>query len=364
MKIRGHVIIVSILMVLFQLMLISVGKAGSTRAMCLQPNEYQDRLLMKTIEYTYRDSFTAAQTALDSILIITPDYWPAYVFKVGVLYGELSDDENDRQLDRFYSLIDTAGYGLDNYIAENPEDKWAYYFKGVTMGYRALYEGQNGSWLKAVIKGLEAGKQYSKAIELDSTFYEAYLGLGNLNYWRSAKMGLIRSLPFISDKREEGIYQVQLARDSSRYSSLPAATSLAMIYLDKKDYKKSLDILNNLMSKGYRGRQVLWPKGMAAFKIGHSEGVIASFKSIKKGLERKGNQNYYNIGLCNYYLGIAYYWRGEYIDALKHFNALLDQTVEKDISNRLKKKYDRAEDYKEKIKDKVARQIEEKRSSD
>lgn len=327
----------------------------------LEPNKKQDELLLRTIEYTYIDSFKAADRILDSLLIDYPDYWPARVFQIGVLYAEINDNENTKQLDRFHELIDSTVKGMERYLKQNPDDKWGYFFTGIAMGYWALYEGYHGNWLKAVLKGLAAGKHYSRAIELDSTFYEAYLGLGTLNYWRSAKIGFARNLPFIADRREEGIRQIQLAADSSRYSVLPAINGLAWIYINQKDYRKAIRLMNDLMNKGYRGRQVLWPKGIASFKTGHSKGVIASFTAIKKGLERQGNQNYYNIGLCNYYIGVAHYWRGEYTEALFYLNALLDKEVDKDVAKRLKKKYKKANEYKKKIKEIIAARLEKQR---
>ena len=320
----------------------------------LAPNDRQDKLFLRSIEYVYQDSFSAAYAVLDTMINEYPDYWPANVFKIGVLFTEMNDSESKSKADQFHALIDTTEKGIEEYLKKYPDDKWAHFFKGIAMGYWALYEGNHGSWLKAIFKGLAAGKHYSKAIELDSTFYEAYLGLGSLNYWRSAKLGIARKLPFIPDRREEGIRQIKLAIDSSRYSSLPAQTGLAWIYYNKKEYRKALHLMNDLMNRGYRGRQVLWPRGLAYFKIGNSKGVIACFSKIKDGLELQGNQNYYNIGLCNYYLGLAHYWSGKYATSLSYLNALLDQPVDKDVAKRLKQKYDRAEHYKDIIKDAVA----------
>lgn len=319
--------------------------AGDT----LEPDSLQDALLFKAIEYAFNDSFPAARVCLDGILTDDHDFWPAYVFKIGVLYTEMTDDERYDRVDYFKALIDTAEDGLDEFLEKNPDDKWAYFFKGTAMGYGAIYEGHHGSWLKAVLQGMDAGKQFSKAIEIDSTFYEAYLGLGNLNYWRSAKMGILRILPFISDKREEGIRQVQLAMDSARYTALPGAAGMAWIYYHKKDYNRAVRLVDAIKAKGYTGRQLLWPKGLAHFKRGYARGTIETFETIREGLERKGNQNYYNIGLCDYYMGLAYFWMGDYDIALAYLNTLLERKVDEEVGKRLKKNYKAAEKYIKKI---------------
>jgi tetratricopeptide (TPR) repeat protein len=321
----------------------------------LQPDSIQHDRLVKAINYIYIDSFQAGYNCLDSIITRDPGYWPAYVFKIGIIYTEMKDNESYDQVDYFKDLIDSTLNGLDNFLKRYPDDKWALFFKGSTAGYLALYEGHHGSWVKAVFKGLEAGKLFSKAVEADSTFYDAYLGLGNLNYWKSAKMGFFRSLPFIPDNRDEGIAQITLAMDSSQYSSLPAASGLAWIHYNRKEYDKTIELMANLEKQGIHGRQILWPKGLAYFKTSNAGGTIETFTRIKESLERKGNQNYYNIGLCDYYIGLAYYWRGDYTAALKHLNDLLNREVDSEIAKRLKDKYKSAENYKKKIKKAVAK---------
>ena len=320
----------------------------------LEPDSLQDALLMKAVNLAFEDSFTAATACLDSLLIDDPEYWTAYVFKIGILYTEMTDDENYDRAEYFKAMIDTVEDRLDELLERNPNDKWANYLKGTAMGYWSLYEGHHGSWVKAVLKGLNAGQHYSKAIEIDSSFYEAYLGLGSLNYWRSAKMGILRMLPFIPDKREEGIRQIQLAIDSSKYSALPAAAGMAWVYYHRKDYNRAVRLMDELQAAGIKGRQVLWPKGLSQFKRGHARGTVETFGLIRDGLLLKGNQNFYNIGLCDYYTGLGHFWKGDYETALAFLNQMLDRQVEGDVSGRLEKNYKAAKEYKEKIKKAIA----------
>lgn len=168
-------------------------------------------------------------------------------------------------------------------------------------------------------------------------------------------MGLIRSLPFIADRRQEGIAQMNLAADSSRYSGLPASAGLAWIYLDCKDYAGALELLNGLISKGYTGRQVLWPMGLVHFRQGQARGTIEIFTEIKESLERQGSQNGYNLGLCDYFIAVGNYWQGNYFEALKNFNSLLSRQVNKDVGKRLDNRYDSANKYKDRIKKIIAR---------
>jgi len=334
--------------------IVSIPINENNRQITLQPDSVQNISLARSIDLLYQDSFVAARACVDSMIIKDQSFWPAYVFKLGIIYMEMTDNEHYDRVEYFQDLSDSAITGLDGFLENYPDDKWALFFKGVTIGYTALYKGQRGGWAKAILKGLEAGKYFSRTIEADTAFYDAYLGLGSMNYTRSAKMGFITTLPFIPDKRKEGLSQIQLAADSSRYLRVPAALELAWAYIHKKEYEHAIVITDALLNRGIKGRQVLWAKGMAQFKYEDAAGTIETFTLIMNGLERQGNQNYYNIGMCNYYIGQACYWQNDYTKALAHFNALLNQPVDRETAKRLKDTYEDAERYKKKIRKAVA----------
>jgi len=343
------------LLLSLSLLSIATGKVnqGNQITDTIKPDSLEDLALQRAMGYVYQDSFPSAYACLDSIIALRKSCWSAYVIKAGIVYTEMTDDEQFDREEYFKALIDTALDGLNNFLDDSPEDNWALFFKGTAMGYLALWEGHHGSWVKAVFKGLDAGKIYSKTVKQDSLFYDGYLGLGTLNYWRSAKIGFIRSLPFIADNRDLGIEQITLAMDSSRYSSQAAALGLAWIYIDRKEYNKAIYITNEVLKHGPIGRQALWPRGIAEFLRGNAPGTIDNFTQIMAGLERKGNQNYYNISLCEYYIGMAHYWMGDYTSALNYFDTMLARQVDKSVRKRLKNKYEAAEKYKEKIARKI-----------
>ena len=184
-------------------------------------------------------------------------------------------------------------------------------------------------------------------------FYEAYIGLGTLHYWRSAKMGIIRKLPFIADRREQGIEELKLAVEKSLFSSSAAAAGLAWVYLDSKDYRKAIEITDWMISQGYSGRQVLWPRAIAYFKMANANGTIKNFTLIRDGLLRKGDQNYQNLVICGYCLGRAYYWKGDLKTSLEYFDEILGYELSSDVAKKVDKKLKDARKYKSKIEKKI-----------
>lgn len=323
----------------------------------MEPDSLENEIITRALAYVYVDSFSTAIAELNRLKETRPDYWPATVIKAGIIYTEMTDDERYDREDYFKALIDSSLNGLEKHLETNPGDIWAEFFQATAMGYRAVWEGTQGSWLKAVVKGLKAGGVFSEIIKQDTLFYDAYLGVGTLHYWRSAKMGIMRSLPFIADKREQGIEEIRLAMEKGRYSKIPAALGLCWIYIDRHQYAETYTLANRLVKEGNAGRQVLWPRAIAAFNLHRTSDTIRNFELIKQGLLRKGGQNYYNISICDYCLGVAHFWKGDYVTSLKYFNDVLERDYEPAIAKKLSEKFKAAEDYKKKIKKQVARNL-------
>jgi tetratricopeptide (TPR) repeat protein len=78
---------------------------------------------------------------------------------------------------------------------------------------------------------------FEDIIEKDSSFYDAYVGVGTYYYWSSRKTAFIRWLPFIKDYRELGISMLIAGAEHSEYNRFAAVSALISIYLDAEEYK-------------------------------------------------------------------------------------------------------------------------------
>ncbi len=315
----------------------------------LEPTYKQDSLIRESLNYLYQDSFAASIRILDTMLMMQPDYWPALVLKAGVVYMEMADDEKTDSRHLFRQLSDSSLAGLDAFLEREPNDAYANFFKGTALGYYAIWEAQHGGWLKSISKGLRAGKYLAAARKLDSLFFDPLIGLGNLHYWRSAKIGFLRSLPLIPDQRKQGIEELHQAAHRSRYGRATAALALGWIYFHKKDYGSALKMAEEAKENGATGRQHLWLKAFAEFRAGDYRRAIVDFTAIREGLLRRGNQNNYNLITCDYYIGMAYYRLQDNNSALVYFRRIFDYEVSQAVADRLSKKFDSAMEHIKKI---------------
>jgi tetratricopeptide (TPR) repeat protein len=332
------------------ILLLVIGLAITMEAKSVyQPNPEQDSLIQKALNYAYSDSFTQAFRCLDSILKQTPEFWPATVVKAGIVYMEMADDESYLRKGYFMSLIDSSSSALEKHLDSLPDDPWGLFFLGTAYSYKAVWEGQHGSMFKTLSLGLKVGKLFGRTVEIDTAFYDAYLGLGFFHYLRSAKLGILRSLPFVADQRNQGIAELQKAAAFGKYGNLSAALSLGWIYYDQKKYEMTRQIIDSLITIGQHGRQVQWLKAMVCRAQSDATGMISAFESIRAGLVKKGNQNNYNLVICEFHLGQAYYIRGDKSRALSHFEKTLTYKLSPALQKRASKKLEAAQNYRQKL---------------
>ena len=169
-------------------------------------------------------------------------------FLLGTVYYSICNQyRTDRYTDLAVAHLDTAILLADAEILSKPDCPDAYFILGSAYGYRAAYRGQNGSWWGAVRDGGKSASNLSKALSLDSTLYDAYLGLGAYHYWKSAKSKNLAFLPFISDRRAQGVSELQLAGRLGSISRIAAFRSLTVIYLNESRWAEAVDLADSVL---------------------------------------------------------------------------------------------------------------------
>jgi tetratricopeptide (TPR) repeat protein len=331
-------------LLLILILVLSSISSGAT----LKPEGRELYATLKTIDYVFADSFSEAMktaTELDDTLLGQPIYHLLYA---SILHAQMMDGEDFSREDEFMDNINKASDALETWIKQNPKDAWAYFFWGSAYGYKAVWLGQRGSSLKSLLAGLKAKARFSDALDLDSTLYDSYTGMGSYHYWSSAKLRKI--FPFISDNRTDGLRELKLAMDSSLISSKGAGIAYGWALLNERKYSDALKVANHLKDTSLGGRTTLWLLAAIYWSNGNLKKASDYYGEIVQSLEQVGNQNYYNLIFCRFRKGVCDYGLRDFASAKVQFDAILAYNPSKAIRDRHKKTYERTKDYLDKIK--------------
>ena len=109
-----------------------------------------------------------------------------------------------------------------------------------------MHRAFHGSWWGAFQDGLKCSSYLKKSLKIDSTYYDAYLGLGAYHYHKTVKSKAFLWLPFVADRRAQGIEELRLCIDSGYLAAHNARESLLRIYFDEKRYEELLVLADSL----------------------------------------------------------------------------------------------------------------------
>ncbi len=172
---------------------------------------------------------------------------PLGYFLLGSVYQTISEEfRNDSLKNRITENLEIAIKLAKQRFENDPQNPDWLFICGAAYGYRALHRAFHGGWWGAFQDGLKCSSNLKKVLKLDSTYYDCYLGLGAYHYHKTVKAKAFLWLPFVVDRREQGIGELRLCVDSGYLASHSARESLLRIYLEEKRHEKLLVLADSL----------------------------------------------------------------------------------------------------------------------
>lgn len=179
------------------------------------------------------------------------------------------------------------------------------FFKGSIELYRMLVSKDEGKLLTTLKQIKSAGNQLKKAINTDSTCWEAYFGYGMYLYYLSDKAGILRYTGIISDRRDEGIEYLQIAIENGRLTTIAAQASLIWILVEMNRYDEAIELAQSLQYDFPDSRAFLWGFGRALRKSGKYEESISAYQKLLGMVRVEKRNNHYNEIICLHALADA-----------------------------------------------------------
>ena len=197
---------------------------------------------------------------------------PAAYFLLGAVYQTISEDyRNDSLVEEIYKYLNQA-INLSNKRKDKDSHNANWYFiAGASYGYRGIHKAFHGSWWQAFKDGFRCQSNLKKAVDLDSTYYDAYWGLGSYYYYRTVKSKVFLWLPFVSDMREEGIALVRMAIARGFLAKDMARASLLKIYLTEERYQDLVSLADSLDRIIPQSPYMLWHYARGLLALGRTD---------------------------------------------------------------------------------------------
>jgi tetratricopeptide (TPR) repeat protein len=273
-------------------------------------------LAMEGLDYVINLEYEQALRRFDQMIERDPKNPQGYFLKSAAYFWSFSSDMHNENLgekfeENSFKAIDVA----NNKLKKNKNDIDALFYLGGTYGCLGRYHGLRKSYLKAYWYGKKGVNYLYEVLEIDSTYYDAYLGLGIYNYLADVLPKFVKMLSFIlgiSGDKDLGIKQIQLAHEKGVLTKTEALFFLGAIYTYReKEYEQALVVWKKLYEKYPQSPNVLIHLGRCYVSLGECERAIQLFEPLLTNPKTK----LLPVSNIHYQLGYAHFKANNFLKA-------------------------------------------------
>ncbi len=262
------------------------------------PSAKTDTLIRTGIRLSIQQNYPDATAVFEQLKNEMPESPIGYFFHAAVLQTQMMDYEVYDDDGHFISLVDSALERAKKQIKNDHKDPAAYFYLGSSHGYLSLHFSRQGKYWQALRHAKRSAESLQVAVSKDSTFHDAYLGLGWYKYYRSKLSHRLSWLPFIRDEREDGKQMIMKALTGSRYSRYSALNSMCWILLDEGEYERGLQLVESVLVEFPDSRVFLWCAAKLNKKLGDWQKSLAYYQKILSSLTEDQVLSPYNELVC------------------------------------------------------------------
>lgn len=250
-------------------------------------------LIVSGIDLILRQEYSQADSLFCDITNRYPNHPAGYLYQAAVMQAYAIDFTVPINRDKFESLLESG-----KKATQNLKSPWREYFFATADGYDAYERVERGDWFGGVRKGFSSVSKFEEIIGKDSSFFDAYVGIGTYYYWRSRKMEFLNWLPFVHDDRELGIQLLKKGVEHAEYNRFAAMSALVAIYLDKEEYKE-MEEWSRRGLKSYPGNRIfLWGMATALDRQGKIREAVTAYKSLLNSILKYSAPHPYDEIVC------------------------------------------------------------------
>jgi tetratricopeptide (TPR) repeat protein len=200
--------------------------------------------LLDSQDAYYRLDFDGAEALANAAIQAVPDHPLPRVFLSGAVLARIQEEEEAKRFDRgdLQRFKEDCAVAVAKSQARlgQADNAWGHLYLGAALGARGLGQLYQGHYLAAYGDGKQADKQLHEAVRQDPDLDEAYLGLGQYEYYCAHLAGLLRLILNLHGNSKQGIAWLERCAQSPGFDRLAAAFTLARICsMEEIDFAKA-----------------------------------------------------------------------------------------------------------------------------
>ncbi len=302
-----------------------------------------DSLILRGINQTFQCNFDSAMNLFQQVIDEYPHHPVGYFYQAATMQSKMMDEESNFLEEKFYTTIDQSIMLGKKQL--HKKDAWINFYLGTSYSYKGLFLGKQKKIIPAFITAKKGIKYLKKSFKLDPSLYDAWLGLGSYMYWSGYFYRHLKWLPWISDKRKEGIEKIRLSISKGTFSYWVGLNSLGWIEYNQDNFSEAIKLFQKGLEKYPDSRFFLWGVGDCYFKMGEYKNTVEVYEKLLQSIIHNTSNNGFNEVELRAHLMVSYFYLEQYKECYHHCNAILTRKTNEKIAQRLEKHYKAAEDF-------------------
>jgi tetratricopeptide (TPR) repeat protein len=289
------------------------------------------RNVKKGLEFGYDFYWDKAEKTFLNIIQKYPNDPRGYHYEASIYFWDYLSTQNKTSYNNFIAYSDTAIDKADAILDKNPHNIDILFTLGADYSYRTLVFAKAEKFLDAVWASKKSESNLSKALKIDSTYYDAYLGLGLYYFGVGQIPSSFRwalSLAGIHGDKKLGLKYIKKAANNGNLTKVEAEYFYSQILTDYKiEYEQASRYLQNLISR-YPGN-LLFSYSNAVLDIKRRR-----LNDAEKILTRviKSNDDSFKqiISFSNFLMGDIFFKKNQFDDAKDYYTTFISTSVTPD----------------------------------
>ena len=226
-------------------------------------------------------------------------WWRIYYYSANLVDPDVFDVANMEATpydSHFNDLDDVAIRKAEARIRRGEELARSNLYEGYAYALRARYEGLHDRDLPTARAGKKMRAHLLRALDLDPSLYDAYLGVGIYNYFVDTLPTIVKFLSIFiglpSGSRTEGLHQLQICAEKGEVGGPEAKFYLAKDFTraNERQFARSAHLFGELQQRF--PHNPLWPMLIASlqFRLGNPQRGEQMYRDIYQSTRGKNSE--------------------------------------------------------------------------
>ena len=289
-------------------------------------------LIQSGVAKAYNMEFDEAEKIFNRVIENYPNQPHGYYRTAQIHFWIFLGTRDPGEYYVFLKFADLAQQKIDKILLEHENNYRMTYMAGNLASFKAMAYATNNSTVDAIWASKKAVDYFDKTRELNSKFYDVYLGLGIFDYAMSFVPDFLKwavSLTGLTSDRERGLHFIKTAYYKGN-DKTEAAFHLAKIYTDYlADYDSAYIYLNSLINQFPRNTLFQYQYAVTLIK----DRQLDRANEFLNKVVRLNNTKLPQItALAHYRKGEILFKKNRFKDAVTEYDIFLETTKEIDFA--------------------------------